>query len=197
MPEVPFAVLDNLAEGWAEPCMRDLAPGGHVIALGLAQDVIEARRCGLELRDTLMAVLPGPTIKTAFLFRKPLQESSIALQASRTSTGSLNIGACRVGTTGGTKRSHQMPYPKKADGSEDRSQSWARTGHSIVKLDLGRWPANVIFVHDTECNARTCGPRCPTFALGGYDGKNVLYPQVDNETDLRVWFERLISPPSR
>jgi len=48
----------------------------------------------------------------------------------------LNIDGCRVGTDGATTRSTQAPY----------SESGWRTGHDVVKLDAGRFPANVI--HD-------------------------------------------------
>ena len=58
--------------------------------------------------------------------------------------GALDIDACRVGTNGGTARSHQAPYPQRPDGREDRSQCWARTGHEVLPIDKGRWPANVI-----------------------------------------------------
>jgi site-specific DNA-methyltransferase (adenine-specific) len=58
--------------------------------------------------------------------------------------GALDIDACRVGTNGGTARSHQAPYPQRPDGREDRSQCWARTGHEVAAIDKGRWPANVI-----------------------------------------------------
>ena len=44
-----------------------------------------------------------------------------------------------------------MDYPKTADGKEDRSGSWARTGHGIVETGKGRWPANVILQHLDGC----------------------------------------------
>lgn len=61
--------------------------------------------------------------------------------------GGLNIDGCRVGTNGGTKRSHQAEYPRDANGKEDRS-NWARTRHSVDPIDKGRWPANVILDPD-------------------------------------------------
>ena len=68
-------------------------------------------------------------------------------------TGALNIDGCRVGVDGGTKRSHQAAHPRNPDGSEDRSQHWARTGHGAVPIDLGRWPANVIHDGSDEVEA--------------------------------------------
>lgn len=54
--------------------------------------------------------------------------------------GALNIDACRVGTDGGTTRSHQAPY-----GEAGPNKCW-RSGHDVVQLGAGRFPANVI--HD-------------------------------------------------
>ena len=79
----------------------------------------------------------GTALKPAFepivLARKPLSESTVAANVLRWRTGALNIDGCRIGTEGATKRSAQTAY----------ADSGWRTGHEIVKLDMGRWPANV------------------------------------------------------
>jgi DNA modification methylase len=77
--------------------------------------------------------------------RKPLV-GTVAANVLEHGTGGLNIDMCRVGTDGGTTRSGQADYPKNPDGTEDRSHSWARTGHGIEPTNSGRWPANLI--HD-------------------------------------------------
>ena len=84
------------------------------------------------------------------LLRKPL-EGTVAENTLRHGCGALNIDATRVGVEGGTKRSEQTPYPKKLDGTEDRSGSWARTGHFVVDISAGRWPANFILIHLEGC----------------------------------------------
>lgn len=76
------------------------------------------------------------------LAMKP-RDGSFADNALTWGCGGLNIDGCRVGTNGGTKRSHQAEYPRKANGKEDRT-TWGRTGHSVEPVDKGRWPANVI-----------------------------------------------------
>ena len=83
-----------------------------------------------------------PAHEPIVLARKPL-EGTVAQNVLEHGTGAINVDACRVGEDGGTKRSGQEAYPKRPDGGEDRSQCWARTGHSIETLDKGRWPANV------------------------------------------------------
>lgn len=73
---------------------------------------------------------------------KPI-EGSFAQNVQHHGCGGLNINGCRIGDSGGTRRSHQAPYPRKPDGSEDRTD-WARTGHSVEKIDMGRFPPNAI-----------------------------------------------------
>lgn len=71
--------------------------------------------------------------------RKP-HKGSIAKNVLEHGVGALNIDACRVGSDGGTTRSHQGEY-----GDAGANKSW-RSGHDVVDLGVGRFPANVI--HD-------------------------------------------------
>ena len=90
-------------------------------------------------------------MRVIHVLRKPLSEGTVASNVLKHGCGGLNIDASRIGTAGGTTRSGQAEYPKLPDGREDRSGSWARTGHSIVELGKGRWPANVILQHLDGC----------------------------------------------
>lgn len=76
-----------------------------------------------------------PALEPITVARKPL-EGTVAANVLAHGTGALNIDGCRVGTEGGTTRSGQAPYA---------ASGW-RTGHEIVGLNAGRWPANLI--HD-------------------------------------------------
>lgn len=146
MPLVMSAV-----PGWASK-LESLPPGDHAAILtGTTATGIVGRLAGLELRDVLTVLLPGPSIGFVFLFRKPVEASTVAAQVLATGTGGLNIAACRVGLSGGTKRSGQAQHLLNDDGTEDRSHHWARTGHTVVEIALGRWPPNVLFVHSPEC----------------------------------------------
>ena len=91
------------------------------------------------------------TVRVIHVLRKPLSEGTVAANVVKHGCGGLNIDASRVSGGGGTTRSHQMDYPKTADGKEDRSGSWARTGHGIVETGKGRWPANLILQHLDGC----------------------------------------------
>jgi site-specific DNA-methyltransferase (adenine-specific) len=73
-----------------------------------------------------------PAYEPAILARKPLR-GTVADNVAQWGTGGLNIDGCRVGSEGAT-RSHQAPI----------SESGWRTGHKILDLPSGRWPANVI-----------------------------------------------------
>ena len=55
--------------------------------------------------------------------------------------GGLNIGACRIGSAGGTRRGGVATKPTVA--------GWANMGgHIVVELDVGRWPSNLILHRD-------------------------------------------------
>lgn len=110
--------------------------------------------------------------------RKPLI-GSVAQNVLKHGTGGLNIDGCRIGPKGGTTRSGQATYPKKPDGREDRSQCWARTGHDIVEISKGRWPANLILGHLLGCrcvgslemeDVWDCVSGCPVAALDAQSG---------------------------
>lgn len=147
MPLVTSAV-----PGWQDQ-IADLPSGDHIAVLtGTHATGIVGRVAGLELRDALAVLLPGPGVGLVFLFRKPVSEPTVAAQMLKTGTGGLNIGACRVGLSGGTKRSGQAEHFYKDDGTEDRSAHWARTGHTVVELEgTGRWPPNILLVHADRC----------------------------------------------
>lgn len=83
-----------------------------------------------------------PAAEHWILVRKPLT-GTVASNVQEYGTGALNIDACRIGDSGATKRGSQAAYPRNADGTEDRSVHWARTGHAIVPVSGGRWPAHV------------------------------------------------------
>ena len=96
-----------------------------------------------------------PSNEPIVLARKPLEKGlSIAENVLKWGTGGINIDGCRVGNEGATKRSHQSEYPKKENGTEDRSGHWARVGHEIEELNKGRFPANLILTHHPECECK-------------------------------------------
>src|SRR5690606_23353260 len=100
---------------------------------------------------------------------------TVAANVLEHGTGALNIDGCRVGTEGGTTRSGQAPYA---------ASGW-RTGHEIVSLNAGRWPANLIHDGSDEVlalfpNSKSCNS--PSSAkpegriLGGSRSQGAIYP---------------------
>lgn len=147
-----MALVMSAEPGWTAN-LAALPPGDHAAILtGTSATGVVGRLAGFELRDALLVLLPGPSTGFVFLFRKPVQASTVAAQVLATGTGGLNVAGCRVGLSGGTTRSGQAQHLLRDDGTEDRSHHWARTGHTVVEIEgLGRWPTNVLFVHTPEC----------------------------------------------
>ena len=153
---------------WAE-CLRVLKPGGHLLAFAGTRTqhrmAVRIEDAGFDIRDIIAWVygsgfpkshnLSGdwqgfgtalkPALEPITVARKPFA-GTVAANVLAHGTGAINVDGCRVGMDGGTSRSGQAAYPTNQDGTEDRSQSWARTGHGIVPIAAGRWPANLI--HD-------------------------------------------------
>ena len=76
-----------------------------------------------------------PAIEPITVARKPLV-GTVAANVMAHGTGGINVDGCRVGTDGATTRSAQTDY----------AESGWRTGHRVMQVDAGRWPANLI--HD-------------------------------------------------
>ncbi len=131
--------------------VTSLVPGAHGIAFGEPGLGLRLRAWGLELRDTVLVLSPGPRTETAYLFRVPLSEDTVAGNVLKHGTGAININAGRVFT----------------DWNEpDRGEAWKRSGHSakpdaaklaappgqgITLHPEGRFPPNVLLVHSKDC----------------------------------------------
>ncbi|MAX61573.1 MAG: site-specific DNA-methyltransferase [Porticoccus sp.] len=185
-------------EIWAE-CLRVLKPGGHLLAFAGTRTqhrmAVRIEDAGFEIRDMIAWVYGSgfpkshngewggtalkPALEPITVARKPLI-GTVAANVLEYGTGAINVDGCRVGTEGATKRSGQAEYPKNPDGTEDRSGSWARTGHAIENIDAGRWPANLIHDGSDEVlaafpvtGASSGAPRNNNTSLGS-SGANVF-----------------------
>jgi site-specific DNA-methyltransferase (adenine-specific) len=154
---------------WSE-ALRICKPGGMLAAFGGSRThhhlMVALENAGWEIRDCICWLYGsgfpkshnfgrqlggdwngfGTALKPAWepiiIAMKPC-EGTFAQNAEKWGVAGLNIDRSRIGI-GGTKRSHQAEYPKKEDGTEDRAEHWARTGHTVESNGLGRWPANLI-----------------------------------------------------
>ena len=79
-----------------------------------------------------------PAHEPMVLARKPLI-GTVANNVLTYGVGGLNIDGARVGSEGGTKRGSEPSTHLSPSGAFN-------TGHDIVKVEGGRWPAN--FIHD-------------------------------------------------
>jgi len=144
--------LVTLAQpGWEDEA-RKLVPGAHVVLLtDYPHKAIEGRLLGLELRDTLLVLRPGPISGFVFLFRVPIAESTVAAQALATGTGGINVDGCRVKHANAADlESHKaMVAAIKAKGGS-MANSWKNSSDLAGANDVkegGRWPPNVLLVH--------------------------------------------------
>lgn len=128
-----------------------------------------------------------PALEPITVARKPLV-GTVAANVMEHGTGAINVDGCRVGSNGGTTRSEQAPYAETG---------W-RTGHEILNLNLGRWPANLIHDGSDEVTRLMTGGEARFFytAKAGKDDRDEgnAHPTV-KPTDLMRYLCRLVTPP--
>ncbi len=163
---------------------------------------------GMELRDTLLVLRPGPRAGFAFLFRTPLSEQGVTTQILATATGGLNIDACRVPSGGEHFRSTVKgrgggmllgdPREGASLGMFQANATFEPTNHPG-----GRWPPNVLLVHAAACVGQldgdvvtwNCVVPCPVMILDAIDAErnSRFYPQFADEEGLMSWLHKLTS----
>lgn len=150
---------------WVE-LLRAMKPGAHAMIFGAPRLdhrlAVHVEDAGFEIRDKLMwlfgsgfpkggnitedhGILLKPAYETILLARKPL-EGTVRENIVKWGTGALNIGACRVGDGGGTR--------KKISEDVKNSRTISAYGNGLngggcEPIDAGRWPANVIMDEET------------------------------------------------
>lgn len=127
-----------------------------------------------------------PALEPITVARKPFK-GTVADNVLAHGAGALNIDGCRVGAEGGTTRSCQSPY----------AESGWRTGHEIVSLNTGRWPANLIHDGSAEVDD-SLGSASRFFYCAKTSrkdrGEANNHPTV-KPTDLMAYLCRLVTPP--
>lgn len=139
----------------------------------------------------------GTALKPAWepivLARKPLQ-GTVAMNVMKHGTGAINIDACRIGESGGTK-----DFPTGV--GNKKNEVFGKYGAAETKeIDgLGRFPANIL--HD---GSREVLDYFPTGAgKFFYSAKADKAEKIDREdshptvkpVDLMSWLCRLVTPP--
>lgn len=104
-----------------------------------------------------------PATEILVLARKPLSEPTVAANVLRWGTGAINVGGCRIGMDGGTRK------PPSIDKSRTDSVGGylnAQAGSAVP--GMGRWPANVI--HDGSEEVLAGFPESGAASSGGFSG---------------------------
>ena len=125
-----------------------MVPGSHFAVL--SRDFNSGLRTkGLELRDTFLIMVPG-TFLYLFLFRVPL-EGTVVSQVLKTGTGGLNIDGARIqsGIRQATAGFRTIEKGKGWGVGQGGSGYVKGTGAQFTKT--GRWPSNLLLVHDYDC----------------------------------------------
>jgi len=85
------------------------------------------------------------------LARKPLSESSVAANILEHGTGAVNVGASRIGTSGGSTQPSGMDRLNAANAAQGYRPGVYQKGPPTPPSPSGRWPANVILQHRPGC----------------------------------------------
>ena len=150
-----------------------MKPGEHTTFVGSFKDNLRAHR-DLELRDTILVLLPGPRALTIPLFRSSV-EGSVAHNVLSHGYGGLNIDGCRVRARGcdddlgRTRRpSHEMHEawhrPWRNDPEAVARHAENKRAQAEIASSVGRWPTNLILVHGPGCQP------AGTLSLRGHNG---------------------------
>ena len=129
--------------GWARATFSRLHPGGHAAVYGCIRDAIQAEDAGFEVRDCLTVL--GPLVHRVWLFRRPVEEPTVAAQMLATGTGGIWIDGCRV------RGGDSVQQSAGAVGGYHGSPTVYEKGTGRLYGEAGRWPANLVLVHTLGC----------------------------------------------
>lgn len=176
------------------PAFAALKPGGHALVWAIPRTshwtAMALELAGFEIRDVHhhifgsgfpksltpnSAPIPEgtgtatkPAVEHWILARKPL-EGTYAANVEAFRTGVLNIDACRIGTSGGTKS-----LPGTEPNLKNEVYGEGMGGLPIdPSAELGRWPAHLSLEHALGCNdgESPCVIGCPVRLLDEQSGQ--------------------------
>ena len=137
-----------------------------------------------------------PAVEPIILARKPFK-GTVAANVMEHGTGGLNVDGCRVGTDGGTLKTHtderNIPSNSLRGGANG-----SLNGGRVAKLDAGRFPANLIHDGSDEVVGLFPNDAARFFYCAKASkkdrGEGNNHPTV-KPTDLMRYLCRLITPP--
>jgi len=133
----------------------------------------------------------GITRLTAIhIARKPL-DGTVAANALKYGTGSLNIDATRIGDN--IVSTHA--YPGYDSYSALKGKDTTLKGNPVYLEHKGRWPANVILQHSDACNT-SCVGGCPVADIEDQQkGASAFFKQIRSTSDLVEYLQAMLSTP--
>jgi len=145
-----------------EAVLRVLKPGGFLAAFGGTRTqhrmVCAIEDAGFEIRDSVSMIwaygsgfpkgqgVLKPAVEPVALARKPFKGTAKANVAAH-GTGALNIDGCRVATGG----EQYNAGPGGAREIYGQFKDHYERGTGRVAPTQGRWPANLLLVHNPDC----------------------------------------------
>lgn len=203
---------------WAN-VMRVLKPGGHLIAFGGTRTyhrlAVAIEDAGFEIRDQIGWLYGsgfpkshnqgngwGTALKPAWepivMARKPLI-GTVAANVLEHGTGAINVGACRVPSSGGAHREGEESQDRRY--TESGATNFAARPGPRGGDPSGRWPANVI--HDgseevlaafpeTDGQLAAVGPqhgaKKSVNTYGDYGPRELTEPRGDSGSAARFFY---------
>jgi hypothetical protein len=136
-----------------------MTPGKHKVVS--PKEIAQARSEGWQVRDSILILAPGPRLEVLFLVRRPLG-GTVAENVLEHGCGALNIDACRVPTqddlNGGC-------YRNSGDSDDIHWGGLRNKETGKYAQPAGRWPPNVLVVHDAVCLPTVCSEKCSVTLL--------------------------------
>lgn len=176
-------------------------PGRYHVPLGRISAALYARAQGLQLRDTLTILMPGPRTLVAYLFREPVHDT-VAWTALHYGLGVLDIDGCRIETsdvlrTSGGGGYKSITAENVRQGFRPRDYYEGSQGVGYVPHSKGRWPTNLLLVHAPSCNpggTRDCASTCPVQLLevaNPEEKPSRFFPAFQDLESALSWLNRL------
>jgi hypothetical protein len=184
-----------------------LAPSAHHVVIGDDRTGLALRAQGLQIRDAILILAPGPTTLTAWLVREP-PSGAVAEVVLQGGAGALHIDPCRIPSDepnpsiarrAASRHTGSAPISNRKAADAQAHGRIERRGRPEVYMEarpseaLGRWPPNLMLIHKHGCQDRVCAPGCHVKQLDAMTGTPTsrLYPQFASLQDGLSWLYTL------
>jgi site-specific DNA-methyltransferase (adenine-specific) len=223
--------------GVMKECHRVLKPGAHGLVWALPRTAhwtaTALEDAGFEVRDVIHHIFGQgfpkslniekagggakwkgwgtalkPAVENWILIRKPIEEKTVTQNVLTHGCGGINIDGGRIDSIPRT------PGYKNPGTKYEKKSEWNKR-YSGVRREVdqytGRFPANLVFSHEPECQDNQCSPECAVKTLNDQSpnasrffycakispserGKDNNHPTV-KPLKLMRYFCKLITPP--